>query len=204
MADFCRLWQIYSNFLSHGQVTWYVGSPMLTMWKKNLPWPTKNKLQAMADFCMPFCSLIFSPFCSFWYKNKPRPYLVYYHLWFYSCFISIFKYNLKHKLNSSLIKKTTSRSSVLTLRRKWYILWKWYIQSSKYIFFSDLTQVLMFFAVVMAEAFDSFKFGVVNQGLTEVPSDHIPRDTRIITLSRNRITRIRSHAFLHMNDLKET
>ena len=61
----------------------------------------------------------------------------------------------------------------------------------------------MFFAVVMAEAFDSFKFGVVNQGLTEVPSDHIPRDTRIITLSRNRITRIRSHAFLHMNDLKE-
>ena len=69
-------------------------------------------------FCRPWqffiCSfvvLLFYLFCNFLYKNKPRLYLVYYHIWCYSSFISISKYKLKHKLNSNsnLIKNTTLR-----------------------------------------------------------------------------------------------
>ena len=40
-ADFCRPWQIYSNFLSHGHVTWYMGTPILTMWQKICDNPQK-------------------------------------------------------------------------------------------------------------------------------------------------------------------
>ena len=112
---------------------------------KKLPWPNFRPWQflyAIAHFVYPFVVLLFYPFCSFWYKNKPRLYLVCYHLWFYSSFISIFKYKLKLNSDSNLIKKTTVSTWITARRRSgtrllkhvpdlWFLLWRMVLSRSR-------------------------------------------------------------------------